>query len=494
MSYAEVFSRANRGLDAPGVQVEVHISNGLPAFTIVGLAETAVRESRDRVRSAIINSHFDFPDRRITVNLAPADLPKSGGRFDLPIALGILSASGQLPTEVLEDSECYGELALDGGLRAVRGALSATLAATKVKRRVLLPSDNHSDCAQVPKSRLLSAPDLLSLCAGLRGHPIPQHKSIVAGEEQRQIPDLERVKGQHAARRALEITAAGGHNLLMVGPAGTGKSLLASCLPSILPPLRDEEWLTVRALQDLIETPSRCANRDRPFRAPHHSASAAALIGGGSVPRPGEISLAHGGVLFLDELPEFSRHALDMLREPLENGEVSLARAACTISYPARVQLVAAMNPCICGLAGDPSGQCRCTQTQIMNYQNRLSGPLLDRMDLQIRVERETTLFLLDNRAEESSSTVRDRVLAAVERQDARGKVNSQLSGEGLIAACGVGETEKEVLRRGAQNLKLSNRAVERVLRVARTIADLKQLDLVDSASINEAIGYRIAA
>ncbi|MEO0435613.1 MAG: YifB family Mg chelatase-like AAA ATPase [Pseudomonadota bacterium] len=494
MSYAEVFSRAKQGLDAPVVQVEVHISNGLPAFAIVGLAETAVRESRDRVRSAIINSHFEFPDRRITVNLAPADLPKSGGRFDLPIALGILSASGQLPSELLQGSECYGELALDGSLRAVRGALSATLAATQASRRVILPSGNHADCALVPHSKLLSAPDLLSLCAGLRGHKISPQKSTVVCKEGRQHPDLARVKGQLAARRALEITAAGGHNLLMIGPAGTGKSLLASCLPSILPPLDDEEWLTVRALQDLIEAPALATARDRPFRAPHHSASAAALVGGGSVPRPGEISLAHGGVLFLDELAEFSRHTLDMLREPLENGQVSLARAACTVSYPAQFQLVAAMNPCICGLAGDSTEQCRCTQAQITSYQNRLSGPLLDRIDLQVRVERENPLFLLDDSSSESSDTVRRRVLAAVARQQTRGGRNCELCGDRLITACKVQRVEKEILRHGAEKLKLSNRAVERVLRVARTIADLKQQDTVDSDSIKEAIGYRIAA
>ncbi|EED31600.1 putative Mg chelatase [gamma proteobacterium NOR5-3] len=490
MNHAVVLSRANQGLNAPLVRVEVHLSNGLPAFTVVGMPETAVRESKDRVRSALINSHFEFPDRRITVNLAPADLPKGGGRFDLPIALGILCASGQLPQDALLESECIGELALDGTLRTVRGTVAAAMAASQNKHRIVLPPESVQACLAIPESRLVSAPDLLSLCAVLRGRaqspkidPAPA-APLLAG------PDIAEVCGQLVPRRALEIAAAGEHNLLLTGPPGTGKSLLANCLPGILPPPDQREWLKVCALYDLQGEALR--GQQRAFRAPHHSASAAALVGGGSIPRPGEISLAHGGVLFLDELPEFSRHTLDMLREPLETGEICLARASCSIRYPARFQLIAAMNPCPCGFAGDAQKPCKCSAAQRLSYSARVSGPLLDRIDLHVRVEREDVGDLFAPGQEEDSATVRRRVIQSQKQQfERQGRSNSQLTGAALIDSCALEPEGKTLVQQSASRLKLSPRAVHRMLRVARSIADLAQEDRGDVKHLQEALAYR---
>lgn len=493
MQLSIVYSRACVGLDAPLVRVETHLANGLPAFHIVGLPETAVRESKDRVRSALLNSHFEFPDRRITVNLAPADLPKEGGRYDLPIALGILAASQQLPAAGLAASEFYAELALDGSLQEVRGIIPAVIATTAAGRTAVVPPAIAAAAARVPDSTVLAAADILTLCAHLNGAaPLNATTGRAVAPASSSYPDLSQVRGQATARRALEIAASGNHNLLLFGPPGTGKTLLASRLPGILPPLDEREALVAMALADLSGD-ALDEGCQRPFRAPHHSASAAALIGGGSKPRPGEISRAHGGVLFLDELPEFPRHALEALREPLESGYITLSRALHKIRYPARFQLVAAMNPCPCGHDGDPDRQCRCTPTQIERYRARLSGPLLDRIDLHIPMPRvPAPLLLQQEQVGESSLTVRNRTCKAQQRQLARqGLPNAALPNDAVIAACQLTTPLRQWLEDAANRLQLSARALHSTLRVARTIADLASEEAVTEAHLGEALAFR---
>lgn len=491
---ATVLSRAQNGLAAELVEVEVHLAPGLPGLSIVGLPEAAVRESRDRVRAALQHCGFEFPNRRITVNLAPADLPKEGGRFDLPIALGILIASEQLRADALAGCEVLGELSLSGQIRAVRAVLPAALQCSKSGHRLLVPEANRAEALLTPGLRVHSANHLGALCTVLHKGPWEEALSAPVGRTVAAAPDLRDVRGQHLARRALEIAAAGGHSLLMCGPPGSGKSMLAARLPGLLPPMDEDEALEVAAVASIASGGFDPADWGRrPYRSPHHSASAAALVGGGAQPRPGEITLAHRGVLFLDELPEFARDVLEALREPLEAGKITISRAASQCDFPAQFQLVAAMNPCPCGHAGDESRRCRCTPDQIARYAARLSGPLLDRIDLQISVPRVPATALLDPApAGEDSAAVRARVVEARQRQQARGsRCNAQLSPEALEREAPLDEAGRELLRQATQRLDLSARAHHRLRRVARTIADLAGRDTVSAADLAEAVRYR---
>lgn len=493
MSLAVLYSRALAGMDAPLVTVEAHLANGLPSFTIVGLPETEVKEAKDRVRAALQNAHFEFPARRITVNLAPADLPKESGRFDLPIALGILAASDQLPADHLGDYEFAGELALTGELRPVRGALAMMCGANRDGRAFIVPRVNAPEAALANQGQVFAASSLLEVCAHLAGReplarcteqPVFQHEPY---------PDLANVKGQAHAKRALEIAAAGGHSLIMVGPPGSGKTMLAARLPGILPPMTDDEALASAAIQSLGSNGFDMRNwRRRPYRAPHHTASGVALVGGGSNPRPGEISMAMHGVLFLDELPEFDRRVLEVLREPLESGHISVSRAARQAEFPAQFQLVAAMNPCPCGYLGHYSGKCRCTPDQVARYRGRISGPLLDRIDLQIEVPAVAEQDLTRHVSGESSETLRARVAAARELQlERQGKPNTQLTTREIDRYCVPGAQGETLLKQAITRLGLSARGYHRTLKVARSIADLGGELEIGGRHIAEAIQYR---
>lgn len=495
MGLAVVHSRAQVGIDAPAVTVEVHLANGLPGLSIVGLPEAAVKESKDRVRAALLTAQFEFPARRITVNLAPADLPKEGGRFDLPIALGILVASGQVPATALDRYEFIGELALTGALRPVRGALTASLAARVHSRALVLPATNGAEAALVDGVVVLGAQHLLEVTAHLADakplEPIPSQRRPTAHAA---APDLSDIRGQHRAKRALEIAAAGDHSLLLVGPPGSGKTMLAMRLPGVLPPLSDEQALDVAAIESAYRGFSVERWGQRPFRAPHHTASAVALVGGGSHPRPGEISLAHHGVLFLDELPEFERTVLEVLREPLESGTITISRAARQAEFPARFQLVAAMNPCPCGYLGDGSDRCRCTEERVRNYRARISGPLLDRIDLHVEVPAVPRELLMGRapREGDSSAVVRERVEQARARQQSRnGCANHALTSKEVEDYCRLDAESQRLLEQAMTRLGLSARAYHRVLKVALTIADLAGSDAVSSAHVAEAIQYR---
>lgn len=495
MSLAHVYTRALAGINAPEVTVEVHVSNGLPTLTIVGLPETAVKESRDRVRSAIINSGFEFPARRLTINLAPADLPKEGGRFDLPIALGILAASGQIGKETLSEHEFFGELSLGGALQPIRGVLPSILQAQRLNRSSIIPEHNSHEASLIRQAVIYPARHLLDVTQHLQDgntlHNLSTPDSVEAIS--RYNVDMSEVKGQAHARRALEIAAAGQHSLLFIGPPGTGKSMLAERLPSIMPPMTEQEALQTAVVQSLVFGAQKITtNAQRPYRAPHHTASSVALVGGGSNPRPGEISLAHNGVLFLDELPEFDRRVLDSLREPLETGHIIISRAARQAEFPANVQLIAAMNPCPCGYLGDPRHACTDTPDQIQRYRGRITGPFLDRIDLCIEVPRIKLAEARTQHPSEDSTTIRTRAITARQRQLQRsGVANGKLKPAQMKQVCTITSEDENLLLTATEKLGLSSRAHDRILRVARTIADLDNSNTITTRHLTEAIGYR---